>query len=176
MGLDSYIRAKLRGTDKKIGNTVDGAAKCFKASRSKDVHDQVILDDVLTRMRMTPPQGMTGWTGRDYYLKFMLPLKSLLGGSQTSVVVTVADKPDKVPHRKKEEQKRRDSTRMETKEEDGPASIPYPDDADFSDQGIQWKCTDGTTIHTEPFNINKVLSGRRTVRVRLFKYLAKTFE
>jgi hypothetical protein len=175
MGLDSYIRAKLRGNDKKIGNTVDGAAKCFKASRSKDVHDQVILDDVLTWMRKNHPQGTTGWKTIEYYHFFARHLKSLLGGSQTSVVVTVADKPDKVPHRKKEEQKRRDSARMETKEE-GPASIPYPDDADFSDEGIQWKCTDGTTIHTELFNINKVLSGRRTVRVRLFKYLAKTFE
>jgi hypothetical protein len=176
MGLHSYIRTKLRGNDKKIGNTVVGASKCFKSSRASEINNQVVLEDVLTRMRMSPPLGMTGFTGRDYYLKFMLPIKSLLSGSQTSVVVTVTDRSDLVPHRKRVEQKKRDLARTKSQEiKEEPEEKPYPDTAQFKDEGIWWTCTDGT-IHTELFNINRVLSGRRSVRSALFNYIIKTFE
>jgi hypothetical protein len=173
MGLDSFIRKKLRGNDTKIGNTVLGGAKCFKASRSPEVHNQVILDDALTRMRMSPPLGMPGFTTKQYYEQFMMPIKRFLEGHQTSVVVTAMDQSEKVPKRKRATQQKRDAAAVKTSAEK--KELPaYPEDAQFDWRGIYWQ--EGNLLKYEVFDINRVLRSRTSTRLRLIQYIRETFE
>lgn len=205
MGFKPTVRKFLRSVCK----------EAFSQTRKALQFLRVIID-VLTILRHNSPSGNSMWTGIEFFNNLATTIRKELE-SGTQVVTICCDVQEWVPPMKDREQKTRDDgadeeledddyfghERKKKKEEDAennkPPLIPYPDDAQIVDGGIEccdfvqyqdeknlddqgrpiWKYRPATLsqdgeerckVTVQKFDMFRVLKTRSTVRPRLWTY------
>jgi hypothetical protein len=148
----------------------------FSAKFPDEIKEYILIDDVLTRIRITSSGNEIGLTGEQFFQAFQKPILQELANGHCKVYIVCCDIRGRVPPQKNAEQKKRDEAARKAGKTN--TYQAYHEDCEITDAGIvppndhKYPGVD----KPELIDVNKLAGSRGLLREKMMNYLGSKLQ